>query len=235
MLLKIENLVKIYKMGNNILRAIDGINLNINSGEFLAITGTSGSGKSTLMHLLGCLDKADEGNYFLEGKNVINMTKDQLAKIRNQKIGFVFQKFNLLTDLTAIDNIALPRLYSGDTESNARNEASKLLDLVELGDRKNHYPYQLSGGQQQRVAIARALINSPDIILADEPTGNLDTETGEVILSMFKTLNIEKKVTIILVTHELKVANKTNRIIDLRDGKIVSDTILHKTQSSPNA
>lgn len=218
-----RNLKKIYKMGDTDVFALNGINLKINKGEFAAITGASGSGKSSLMHILGCLDIPSEGDYFLDGENVAIMTRDELAVIRNEKIGFVFQKFFLLSDLTAIDNVALPQLYAGISEIEAREKAKKLLDIVGLGKRYEHYPYQLSGGQQQRVAIARSLINKPTIILADEPTGNLDTETGDNILDLFTKLNRENGVTIIIVTHEPEVANKTDRIIELVDGKIISD------------
>lgn len=222
-LLEAKNLVKIYRMGDNDLAALKGINLTIDQGEFLAIIGTSGSGKSTLMHLLGCLDIPTEGEYFIDGKNVANATRDELAKIRNEKIGFVFQKFHLLSDLTALENVALPRLYAGQTEEQATQEAAALLQSVELGNRLDHYPYQLSGGQQQRVAIARSLINKPRIILADEPTGNLDSATGETIITMFKKLNAEQNVTVILVTHEPRIANYTKRTVELIDGLIVSD------------
>ncbi|QQR49344.1 ABC transporter ATP-binding protein [bacterium] len=222
-LLEAKNLVKIYRMGDTDLAALKGINLTIDQGEFLAIIGTSGSGKSTLMHLLGCLDIPTEGEYFIEGKNVAKATRDELAKIRNEKIGFVFQKFHLLSDLTALENVALPRLYAGQTEEQATREATALLQSVELGNRLDHYPYQLSGGQQQRVAIARSLINKPRIILADEPTGNLDSATGETIINMFKKLNAEQNVTVILVTHEPRIANYTKRTVELIDGLIVSD------------
>ncbi len=221
--LQAKDLVKIYKMGEMEVKALKGINLIIEKGEFAAITGTSGSGKSTLMHLLGCLDVPTSGDYLVDDKSIINMTKDELAKIRNKKIGFVFQKFHLLADLTAIDNVALPLLYAGESENVAREKAKILLKTVELEDRGKHYPYQLSGGQQQRVAIARALINNPSLVLADEPTGNLDTDTGETILNLFKKLNQENGSTIVIVTHEPTIAAKTNRIIELIDGKISSD------------
>jgi len=210
-------------MGLTEVRALKGVSLTIDQGEFIAITGFSGSGKSTLMHVLGCLDIATEGQYFIDGIDVSKASRNDLAHIRNQKIGFVFQRFHLLPDLTALDNVALPRLYAGVSEDQACKEAKKLLEMVNLGDRIDHYPYQLSGGQQQRVAIARSLINNPVIILADEPTGNLDTATGDIILELFKKLNDEQQVTIILVTHEPYVASKTKRIIELVDGKIISD------------
>lgn len=222
-IIDIKNLTKIYHMGETEIAALKSISLSIEKGEFVAITGFSGSGKSTLMHLMGCLDVATEGEYMLDGINVGQASRDELAHIRNQKIGFVFQKFHLLPDLTAQDNIALPRLYAGIPEIQARNEAANLLKLVNLSDRIHHFPHQLSGGQQQRVAIARSLINNPAIILADEPTGNLDHATGETILDIFKELNINHNVTIILVTHEPTIAAKAKRIIELIDGNIIAD------------
>ena len=210
-------------MGDSKLTVLKGVNLNIDKGEFVAITGFSGSGKSTLMHLIGCLDVATSGDYFLDSVNASTANDDELADIRNQKIGFVFQKFHLLPDLTALDNVALPRLYAGIPEHQARKEAAKLLELVSLESRMDHYPYQLSGGQQQRVAVARSLVNNPSIILADEPTGNLDTVTGNTILEIFKELNANKGVTIIIVTHEPSIAARTKRIIELVDGNIISD------------
>lgn len=225
--LEAKNLVKIFKMGETIVTALNDVSLAIGSGEFVAIKGQSGSGKSTLMNLLGCLDTPTSGQYFIDGQDVAHLNKDQLAKIRNEKIGFVFQKFHLLPDLTAIDNVALPALYAGMKENQARQLAIESLKTVELENRMNHYPYQLSGGQQQRVAIARSLINKPSIILADEPTGNLDTQTGQSIIKLFRELNEKKNVTIIMVTHEPEIAKHANRTITLIDGKIVSDTNEH--------
>ncbi len=218
-----RNLIKVYTMGETELKALKGVSLQIEKGEFVALTGFSGSGKSTLMHLLGCLDQPTEGEYFIDGINVTTASRNELAGIRNKKIGFVFQKFHLLPDLNARDNVALPMLYAGETEEVAREKAQKLLTMVGLGDRIDHYPYQLSGGQQQRVAIARSLINNPSIILADEPTGNLDSETGDVIMAMLAKLNTEENVTVIIVTHEPLIAAKTKRIVELIDGKIKSD------------
>jgi len=223
-LLEIKQLKKVYKMGETEVEALKGVDLSVEKGEFLAITGSSGSGKSTFMHLIGCLDTPTSGTYVIDGVLVGQATSDELAKIRNEKIGFVFQKFHLLADLTALDNVALPRLYAGLTEEDARKDAKKLLEMVGLGNRVDHYPYQLSGGQQQRVAIARSLVNNPSILLADEPTGNLDTATGDTILAMFTELNEKHGVTIILVTHEPDIAAKTKRIIELIDGKIIKDT-----------
>jgi putative ABC transport system ATP-binding protein len=219
-----KNIVKIYQMGDTKLAALNGASVSIDRGEFVAITGQSGSGKSTLMHLIGCLDKPTEGEFFIDGINTCNANSDELARIRNKKIGFVFQKFHLLSDLTALDNVALPPLYAGKTEQESREMAAKLLEMVELKNRMSHFPYQLSGGQQQRVAIARSLVNNPQIILADEPTGNLDSQTGEVVMGLFKQLNEEKGVTIVIVTHEPYIAAKTNRTIELSDGKIISDS-----------
>ncbi len=221
--LQTKNLTKIFKMGESKVTALSGINLAIDKEEFMAITGSSGSGKSTLMHLLGCLDTPTEGEYFIDGENVARLSKDELAKIRNKKIGFVFQRFHLLADLNALNNVALPLLYNKHTEQEAKDRAKFFLDMVDLSDRLKHYPYQLSGGQQQRVAIARALSNNPSVILADEPTGNLDSKTGETIINLFKKLNNEKKTTIVIVTHESEIANKTKRIIELHDGQILSD------------
>jgi putative ABC transport system ATP-binding protein len=221
--LEVKNLTKVFVMGETKLTALDNISLAIKPGEFVAILGPSGSGKSTLMNLIGCLDVPTSGEYFIDGQNVAHMDRNSLAKIRNQKIGFVFQKFHLLPDLTALDNVALPALYAGKKEKEARALAEERLKGVELSDRMHHFPYQLSGGQQQRVAIARALINRPSILLADEPTGNLDTQTGITILELFKHLNREHKATIIMITHEPDIAQEADRSVILRDGKIISD------------
>ncbi len=221
--LRAHNITKTYQMGNNEVQALRGISLEVDKGEFLAITGFSGSGKSTLMHILGCLDISSGGEYLIDDISVGESTRDELAQIRNKKIGFVFQKFYLLPDLTACDNVCLPQLYAGIPEAEARKFALELLDMVELSNRSDHYPYQLSGGQQQRVAIARSLSNRPSIILADEPTGNLDLETGNTIMDIFRELNQKHQTTIIIVTHEPVIAQKTNRIIELIDGTIKSD------------
>ena len=223
-LINVRDLTKKFFMGDTELLALKGITLAITAGEFVALTGFSGSGKSTLMHLLGCLDIPTTGFYALDGIDVSEASRDDLARVRNQKIGFVFQKFHLLPDLTARDNIALPMLYAGKNEEEARARAATLLVDVGLGNRIDHFPYQLSGGQQQRVAIARSLANDPSLILADEPTGNLDTATGDIIMEMFTQLNKDKGCTIILVTHEPSIAAKTKRIIELVDGKIIKDS-----------
>ncbi len=222
-LIEIKDLTKTFTMAESTLTVLKGISFNVEQGELLSITGPSGSGKSTLMHLIGCLDKPTNGTYLLEGKNVSTMTPNQLAHIRNNLIGFVFQRFYLLPDLTALDNVALPQLYAGSSEKDAREHAREVLEFVGLSNRVFHFPNQLSGGQQQRVAIARAMVNHPSLILADEPTGNLDSKTGEDIMKGFIELNKTKKVTIIFVTHDLGLAEKTNRIIKLLDGMIVED------------
>jgi len=222
-LIEAKNIVKTYRMGETEVTALKDVDISVQTGEFVAITGSSGSGKSTLMHLLGCLDTPTTGTYTLDGIDVSQASRDELAHIRNQKLGFVFQKFHLLPDLTALDNVALPLLYAHVKEAEARKIAASHLEKVNLKERMHHYPYQLSGGQQQRVAIARSLVNNPRIIFADEPTGNLDTETGNIILDIFKELNEKQNVTIILVTHEPDVAAKTKRVIELIDGKITRD------------
>ena len=222
-IIEAKNIIKIFKMGETEIMALKNVSLTVEKGEFISITGFSGSGKSTLMHILGCLDTPTSGSYIIDGIDASKASRDELAKIRNQKIGFVFQKFYLLPDLTALDNVALPCLYAGEYEAAAKEKAKKLLSMVDLDNRMTHYPYQLSGGQQQRVAIARALVNGPAMIMADEPTGNLDRATGENILQIFKIFNETQNVTIVIVTHEPTIAARTKRIVELVDGKIVSD------------
>ncbi|HPR17062.1 MAG TPA: ABC transporter ATP-binding protein [Candidatus Cloacimonadota bacterium] len=218
-----KNIVKNYHVGDVVVHALRGVDLNIKEGEFVAIMGASGSGKSTLMNILGCLDTATNGDYFLDELNVNSLNKDQYADIRNQKIGFVFQGFNLLPRTTALENVELPLLYDRKERiKNPREQAIKALQSVGLKERLDHVPNQLSGGQQQRVAVARALVNNPAIILADEPTGNLDTRTSVDVMSVFQRLNKEGK-TIIVVTHEPDIAQFAKRNIKLRDGKIIED------------
>jgi len=219
----LRDIRKVYKMGDVEVLALRGVTLNIQSGEFIAIMGSSGSGKSTLMNILGCLDYSSEGKYYLEGVHVNKLNKRQLADIRNQKIGFVFQVFNLLPRTSALENVELPLLYDRRHRiKHPKKRAIEALEQVGLGDRLDHETNQLSGGQQQRVAIARALVNNPTIILADEPTGNLDSTTSLEIISLFQTLN-EQGITIILVTHEHDIALYTRRIVELRDGVIIRD------------
>lgn len=225
-LIEMKNINKTFFTGEVPLTVLQDINLAINRTEFVSITGPSGSGKSTLMHLIGCLDTPTSGTYLMEGKDIVTLRDTELARIRNKRIGFVFQKFHLLSDLTALDNVALPQLYANQSEAGARKRAQEMLELVGLADRLYHYPNQLSGGQQQRVAIARALVNDPDIILADEPTGNLDTASGAAILNILIHLNKEHKTTIVIVTHDFSLANKTNRMIKLLDGKIIEDKVI---------
>jgi len=220
-IIKIEDLGKTYNQGSIEVCALKEVNVEINPGEFVAIIGPSGSGKSTLMNLLGCLDQPTVGDYFLENVNVKSLDSNQLAEIRNRRIGFVFQSFNLLPRATALENVELPLLYG--RIPNSKDLALKALDKVGLAERAKHRPNELSGGERQRVAIARAIVNNPAIILADEPTGNLDSANGEEILRIFNDLNAEG-VTIILITHEKEIAERTRRIIAMKDGKMVSDT-----------
>ena len=220
-LIQLENVKKIYKVGETQVNALRDLSYNINKGDFVAIMGPSGSGKSTLMNIVGCLDKPTEGKYFLEGEEVSTFDKNKLARIRNKKIGFVFQTFNLLSRTTALENTELPLLYSSMSKKEMRELASKSLSIVGLEGREFHRTNQLSGGEQQRVAIARALVNNPSLILADEPTGNLDTKTGKEIMDIFKRLNQEKNITIILVTHEAELAQIASRRLHLRDGQII--------------
>lgn len=218
----LRDVTKVYQMGDSEVRALDGVSLEIGDGEFTAIMGPSGSGKSTLMNIVGCLDRPSSGSYLLDGQEVASLSDDQLAKTRNKKIGFVFQNFNLLARMTAHHNVALPLVYSGVTNKERHDRASEALSMVGLGNRMFHRPNELSGGQRQRVAIARALVNQPTIILADEPTGNLDSKSGEEIMSIFHELNCQGR-TIILVTHEPDIAAHARRVITVKDGRILSD------------
>lgn len=222
-LIKITNIKRDFVLGNEIVYVLKGIDLEINKGEYVALMGPSGSGKSTLMNLLGCLDTPTSGSYVLNGKDVSQMKDDELAEIRNKEIGFVFQTFNLLPRTTALDNVALPMIYAGFSKTDRNKRATKVLEQVNLSDRMDHQPNQLSGGQRQRVAIARALVNKPSIILADEPTGNLDSKTSVEIMKLFGDIH-SKGNTVILVTHEEEIAAYANRVIRLRDGLIESDT-----------
>lgn len=222
-LIKLNNIRKSYPLDGFDLEILKGINLEINQGEFVAIMGPSGSGKSTLMNILGCLDTPTSGNYMLDGKNVENLSADELAEIRNQKIGFVFQGFNLLSRTSALENVELPMVYAGIDEKERRRKAIKALESVGLRERMHHQPNQLSGGQQQRVAIARAIVNNAPIIFADEPTGNLDTKMSMEIMDLFTKLNKDLQRTIILVTHEENIALYAKRIIKIVDGEIHSD------------
>ena len=219
--ISVKSLVKTYVVGEVEVRALRGVNLEVQTGEFLAVTGPSGSGKSTFMHIIGCLDRPTSGQYFLDGKDVSRMSKDALADVRNTKIGFVFQGFNLLSRTTALDNVELPLLYRGGLKTAERHRrAMAALEAVGLKDRADHHPNQLSGGQQQRVAIARALINEPSILLADEPTGNLDTKTSIEVMGIFQQLNRERNITVVLITHEHDIAEcGTHGVFPRRRGR----------------
>lgn len=224
-LIRLENIYKTYFVGEVDVPVLRGVSLQIRHGEMIALVGASGSGKSTLMNLLGCLDRPTAGKYFLEGQEISQLTNDQRAKLRNRKMGFVFQNFNLLPRTSALANVMMPLTYADEyvSDAEARERAMHLLNVVGLGDRMHHHTTQLSGGQQQRVAIARALINHPPVLFADEPTGNLDTHTTEDVLKMFERLNEEEKITIILVTHDPNVAGHTRRVIRMSDGVIVDE------------
>jgi len=224
-LIKLVGVWKTYRMGELDVHALRDVSLQVARGEFIAIMGASGSGKTTLMNILGCLDRPSSGSYWLDGEEVSRMSADKRAMIRNRKIGFVFQNFNLLPRTSALENVAMPLSYTAShlTEKEARRRAKEVLERVGLGDRLHHEPSQLSGGQQQRVAIARALVNKPPLLLADEPTGNLDSKTGEEVLELFQELNTEEGVTVVLVTHDPHVASHAERIIYIHDGQIVED------------
>jgi len=219
-IIELKNVAKHYEMGENLVKALDGVNITIEQGDFVAIMGPSGSGKSTGMNLIGSLDLATQGNIYLDGHDIEYLEESELAQIRGKKIGFIFQQFNLIPNLTAKENVMLPMLFQGKEEFEREKKAEELLKLVELGERMDHYPNQLSGGQQQRVAIARALANDPEVILADEPTGNLDTKTGEMVMKFLNKLNDEGK-TIIMVTHNPELAREhAKTIYSIRDGKV---------------
>ena len=221
-LIELKDIMKTYVMGDNVVHALNHVDVTIDYGEFTAIMGASGSGKSTMMNILGCLDRPTSGEYYLDGKEIAGYNDDELAHTRNAKIGFVFQNFNLLSKLTAQANVALPLIYAGVGEEERMERAKRALEAVGLGDRLDHKPMEMSGGQRQRVAIARALINDPPVIMADEPTGNLDTKSSYEIMEIFKKMNEQGK-TVIMVTHEPDIAAYTKRILVMRDGKLVSD------------
>jgi len=222
--IKIHDIKKIYKVGNQEVRALDGVDLIIKRNEYVAIMGPSGSGKSTMMNILGCLDSPSDGSYVLNGTDVSQMADNELAEVRNKEIGFIFQSFNLLPRYTALENVALPLIYSGEPKAVRDKRAEEALESVDLTDRMHHRPNELSGGQRQRVAVARALVNSPSMILADEPTGNLDSKTSIDIMKLFEKIHNNGN-TIIVVTHEEDIARHAHRIIRLRDGKIESDEV----------
>jgi putative ABC transport system ATP-binding protein len=224
--IRLENVWKTYDLGEVQVQALRGVSLEIRAGEFVGIMGPSGSGKSTVMNILGCLDRPSKGRYFLDGVDVSGMTKDELARIRNRKLGFVFQQFNLLSRTSALENVELPTVYAGISPEERTKRARESLRRVGLADRAGHHPSQLSGGQQQRVAIARGLVNRPAILLADEPTGNLDTRTSIEIMEILQTLNDEQGLTIVVVTHELDIAQYTRRNLEFRDGRLKRDKLV---------
>ncbi len=223
MSISLTNITKQYVIGDSVVAALDGISLTVKEGEFTAIMGPSGSGKSTLMNIIGCLDRPTSGSYRLDGQEVASLTDDELAVTRNKKIGFVFQNFNLLSRISALENVALPLVYAGVPNQERRQRAADMLEALGLGGRKQHLPNELSGGQRQRVAIARSLINNPTIIMADEPTGNLDSKSSIEVMKIFQDLHTQGR-TILLVTHEPDIAEYAKRVIVVRDGHIISDT-----------
>ncbi len=231
--IRVENLVKIYRMGDVEVRALNGVSASVEQGEFVAVMGSSGSGKSTFMNIIGCLDRPTSGKYFLDGEDVSELSRDERAEIRNAKIGFVFQSFNLLSRTSALENVELPLLYARDTHAadHRADKARQCLSMVGLGGREDHYPNQLSGGQQQRVAIARSMINDPAIILADEPTGNLDSRTSEDVIAVFQALN-ERGKTVVLITHEPDIARYAKRIVTFRDGQVLSDEAIRQQRAA---
>lgn len=229
-LIEFKDVYKVYQMGDNIINAADGISLKINKGEFVAIVGQSGSGKSTCMNIIGCLDVPTKGQYLLDGRDVGSMTRNELAEIRNELLGFIFQQYNLLPKLTLLENVELPLAYAGVPKSERRERAKQSLERVGLGDKLKHKPNQLSGGQQQRVSIARALVGNPAVILADEPTGALDSRTGREVLGLLQTLHKEGN-TVVLITHDNTIAVQADRIIRLEDGKVVYDGDSHAPEA----
>jgi putative ABC transport system ATP-binding protein len=224
--IRLENVHKTYDLGEVQVHALRGVSMSVYPGEFVAIMGASGSGKSTLMNIVGCLDKPTKGQYFLDGKDVSGLTKKELAKIRSQKIGFVFQQFNLLSRTSALENVELPTIYAGVPQAERIRRAEEALKRVGLTDRSGHFPSQLSGGQQQRVAIARALVNNPSLLLADEPTGNLDSRTSVEIMDIFQRLNNEEGLTVVIVTHEPDIAHYAKRALEFRDGRMKKDVLI---------
>lgn len=230
--IQLEGIHKIYSMGDVQVHALRGVSLTIRQGEFVAIMGTSGSGKSTMMNIIGCLDRPTRGNYVLDGQDVSQLSKDERADIRNRKIGFVFQGFNLLSRTSALENVELPMLYAGLDTAERAKRATEAIAAVGLAGREQSNPNQLSGGQQQRVAIARSLVNRPALILADEPTGNLDSRTSVEVMEIFQRLNSEQNITLVLVTHENDIAEYAKRVVVFRDGKIKSDSLIHERRNA---
>jgi putative ABC transport system ATP-binding protein len=230
--IRLENIHKTYDLGEIQVHALRGISMEIQPGEFVAVMGSSGSGKSTLMNIIGCLDKPTRGQYYLDGKDVSGLTKNELAKIRSHKIGFVFQQFNLLSRTSALENVELPTIYAGTPVAERERRAQEALNRVGLADRSGHFPSQLSGGQQQRVAIARALVNSPSLLLADEPTGNLDSRTSIEIMEILQNLNDDHGLTVVIVTHEPDIAQFAKRALEFRDGKMKKDVLIQRRSTA---